>query len=86
MLAKLHALRATGGLPIYDSRVAAAIATLAQRWRFDANLPATRLPTELIFPAADRRRTVLCKFPNAESPGVIALCRLLTPNFCLARP
>src|SRR6185312_17000697 len=50
MLSKVHALNAKDGLPIYDSRMAAAISALAETHRRDV-LRSPNMPTELSFPA-----------------------------------
>lgn len=71
MLTKVHALYATDGLPIYDSRVAAAIASLVEMWRIDAGKVDTNLPPNLTFPATMRSRTVLRLFPHAKHSGVM---------------
>jgi hypothetical protein len=71
MLTKVHALYATDGLPIYDSRVAAAIATLVERWRVSAGFSAAPLPPELSFPATVRSRTVQSRYPLAINPIVM---------------
>lgn len=69
MLTKVHALYATDGLPIYDSRVAAAIASLVELWR--QSTAHGNLTPELTFPATLTTRTVLRLFPNAIPPGVM---------------
>lgn len=71
MLTKVHALYATDGLPIYDSRVAAAIASLVELWRNNTNRSGTPLPSALAFPATMRSRTVLRLFPDASHPGIM---------------
>lgn len=71
MLTKVHALASTDGLPIYDSRVAAAIATLVERWRRDSGLSHEALPAALTFPSAYGGRVVADAFPDAISPGVL---------------
>lgn len=65
MLTKVHALYAQDGLPIYDSRVAAAIATLVECWRVEHNIVRTPLPGLLVFPATLRNRTVKKRFQGA---------------------
>ena len=65
MLTKVHALYATDGLPIYDSRVAAAIASLVECWRVANGLNTNPLPPFLVFPATTRTRTVFRRFPRA---------------------
>lgn len=72
MLTKVHALYADDGLPIYDSRVAAAIASLVEIWRMATGKDGDPLPAQLVFPATTASRTVRSIFPHARSPGVIA--------------
>jgi hypothetical protein len=72
MLTKVHALYAGDGLPIYDSRVAAAIASLVEMWRVDTGRSGAPLPPALAFPATAASRTVCKRFPLARSPGVMA--------------
>lgn len=72
MLTKVHALYATDGLPIYDSRVAAAIAVLVEIWRVKTGKSMDPLPALLTFPATTASRTVRRRFPHARSPGVMA--------------
>lgn len=71
MLTKVHALYASDGLPIYDSRVAAAIASLVEMWRVDTGKTGAPLPSVLAFPATMASRTVLRLFPHADHPGVM---------------
>lgn len=72
MLTKVHALYASDGLPIYDSRVAAAIASLVELWRIEndsANKPLSEL---LSFPATISTRSVYRALPNAQfDPGLL---------------
>lgn len=72
MLTKVHALYAADGLPIYDSRVAAAIASLVEMWRVATGQSGDPLPAPLTFPASTASRTVRGLFPHAHSPGVMA--------------
>ena len=72
MLTKVYALYARDGLPIYDSRVAAAIASLVEMWRVDTGRSGTPLPPALAFPATTASRTVHRLFLNADHPGVMA--------------
>jgi len=71
MLTKIHALFSTDGLPIYDSRVAAAIATLIEYWRHESGQADDNLPSSLTFPATMTTRTVLNLFPSAHHSGVM---------------
>lgn len=71
MLTKVHALYAADGLPIYDSRVAAAIASLVEMWRVATGKSGDPLPASLTFPATTASRTVRRRFPHASSPGVM---------------
>jgi hypothetical protein len=76
MLTKVHAFLATDGLPIYDSRVAVATATLVETWRratLSPNMLAvTPIPDALHFPTLNGRDTsrvtVWRRFPNAIKP------------------
>ena len=72
MLTKVHALYAEDGLPIYDSRVAAAIASLVEMWRLATGKSGDPLPAPLTFPATTASRTVHGLFPHANAPGVLA--------------
>lgn len=72
MLTKVHALYAADGLPIYDSRVAAAIASLVEMWRVATGKSEDPLPVPLTFPATTASRTVRRRFPHAHSPGAMA--------------
>lgn len=73
MLTKVHALYATDGLPIYDSRVAAAIASLVELWREGTSRTSDALPDTLSFPATIKTRTVFRLFSNAQHhPGMMA--------------
>ncbi|PKI17968.1 hypothetical protein [Colwellia sp. 12G3] len=61
MLTKVHALASDDGLPIYDSRVAGAIACLIEIYRQNTNKPWNKLPDLLTFKAVDnapRRRVI----------------------------
>lgn len=72
MLTKVHALYAEDGLPIYDSRVAVAIASLVEMWRVATGKSEDPLPAPLTFPATTASRTVRDLFTHASSPGVMA--------------
>lgn len=79
MLSKVHALYSTDGLPIYDSRVAAAIASLVEVWRDSTGNAGAPLHAALTFPATLRSRTVLRRLPHATHPGVMTYG---APNTC----
>lgn len=68
MLTKVHALASTDGLPIYDSRVAAAIAALVELWRRAQGLERDPLPAQLVFPPTTSDRSVLYLFDDAQGP------------------
>lgn len=70
MLSKIYALTATDGLPIYDSRVAGAIATVVETWRRCMGLRGS-LPAELAFPSIppNRARTARARFAGCETAG-----------------
>lgn len=72
MLTKVHALASDDGLPIYDSRVAAAVAALVELWRRANKLQDEALPDELVFPATLTSRTVQHLFGDATAPGVMS--------------
>ncbi len=73
-LCKIHALYAADGLPIYESRVAAAVGTLVEMWRRDTGRDAQPLPPMLRFPAVGNQlqRRVRRAFPDAVDPGVLS--------------
>lgn len=61
MLTKVYALASDDGLPIYDSRVAAAMASLVELFRVRTRRAWRQVPAELLFPtmdAAPRRKLV----------------------------
>lgn len=66
MLTKIHAFVASDGLPIYDSRVAAAIAALVELYRRQTNTQWGVLPEELKFPALSPSRTIAELVPDAD--------------------
>lgn len=70
MLTKVHALASPDGLPIYDSRVAAAIASLVEMWRRQAD-GVNALPDKLAFPSTDPDRTVNHLFDDAPAPRIL---------------
>jgi hypothetical protein len=74
MLTKVHALNSGDGLPIYDSRVAGAIATLVETWRREDGRAEEPLPEALSFPevgAGGPRRSVLARYPESFKPGTL---------------
>ena len=72
MLTKVHALAACDGLPIYDSRVAVAIASLVELYRRKKARNWTDVPGYLKFPSLDRARDVQACFAEALSHGSCA--------------
>ena len=80
MLTKVHALYSADGLPIYDSRVAAAIASLVELWRRATGQSGTLLPHALAFPATMTTRTVFRLFPDAIHPSVMPYGASSTPQ------
>lgn len=74
MLTKVHAFNSDDGLPIYDSRVAGAIATLVETWRIDAGRAADPLSSALSFPevgAGGHRRSVHARYPGSIKPATL---------------
>lgn len=79
MLTKVHAMASVDGLPIYDSRVAAAIACLVEIYRHNSGLKWTTIPAFLAFPAIpedpknNRRHVGVLRASGAAipTPGVI---------------
>lgn len=73
MLTKVHSLLAEDGLPIYDSRVAGAIALLVERYRRSLERPWTEVPQSLQFKATDcqnlRRRVSSLGVLGKLDPG-----------------
>lgn len=78
MLTKVHALNSSDGLPIYDSRVAAAIACLIEMWRMQSGLESKPLPHTLSFPSTDPARTVTVLSETALAPPMMT--RVTTPS------
>lgn len=80
MLSKVHAFLAVDGLPIYDSRVAVAMATLVEAWRRSmlppAQLAVTPLPPVLTFPSVPSRKSqaqrVTLRYPDALAPPLLS--------------
>ena len=66
MLTKVHALYADDGLPIYDSRVAVAIATLVEFWRRDIGVQNNSINFALEFPSTLSTRKVSDAFPDVR--------------------
>lgn len=74
MLTKVHAFNSEDGLPIYDSRVAGAIATLVESWRQARGFEGQPLPAALSFPAVGgggERRRVRSRFPGCIAPPAL---------------
>ncbi len=74
MLTKIHAFNSEDGLPIYDSRVAAAIATLVEIWRRESKIPSSQFPMALSFPEVGGggcRRSVRARYKDAVRPPVL---------------
>lgn len=70
------------GVPIYDSRVAGAMACLVELWRVETGRTQRALPAQLRFPAVAvdaGRRTVHARFSNAVSPGTLWYTAASTP-------
>ncbi|AUT75756.1 hypothetical protein C2L64_46370 [Paraburkholderia hospita] len=67
MLTKIYALASGDGLPIYDSRVAAAIASLVEVYRIETHRDWQQVPGKLLFPtmAAESRRMLIGLHPDA---------------------
>lgn len=74
MLTKVHALKSGDGLPIYDSRVAGAIATLVETWRRADGFTRMPLPFALSFPevgGGGPRRSVRARYPDCIKPPTL---------------
>lgn len=73
MLTKIHSLYSSDGLPIYDSRVGGAIATIIETWRQSTGRAHTPLPEELCFPSTEAapRRRVTARYPGCIAPPSI---------------
>jgi hypothetical protein len=71
MLTRLHSLFAGDGLPMYESRVAGAIATIVETWR-QTTRQGNALSPNLSFPAVGGAgRCVLDRYPGAPAPGTL---------------
>lgn len=71
MLTRVHSLFAADGLPMYESRVAGAIATLVETWRQKTGRHEPLSPN-LSFPAVGGAgRSVLDRYPGAADPGAL---------------
>lgn len=79
MWVKIYAIMS--GTPIYDSRVAGAIATLVETWRIQSGYEHQPLPVELTFPAVANRkdRTVHRRYNGARDPGRLQYGAAATP-------
>lgn len=73
MITKVHALASEDGLPIYDSRVAAAIGCLVEIYRRVMNPTWNQLPEVLAFKAVDDS-------PRRRVMGLTAAVGVLEPN------
>lgn len=74
MLTKVHAFNSEDGLPIYDSRVAGAVATLVESWRRASGFEGQPLPAVLSFPevgGGGERRGVRSRFPGCITPPAL---------------
>jgi hypothetical protein len=84
MMIKIYALAADDGLPIYDSRVAAATACLVELYRLHRKPGWKAIPASLAFPAtlsSVPRRSVVGLHPGAMSPGAFVYStRIATAN------
>ncbi|MEE4382811.1 MAG: hypothetical protein V2J02_12500 [Pseudomonadales bacterium] len=83
MLTKVHALLADDGLPIYDSRVAGAIASIVELYRRQSGAGWNEVPAPLRFKATDRAKRsrrvpgLRCAAPHNDGepildPGVLS--------------
>ncbi|WP_076998039.1 hypothetical protein [Variovorax sp. KK3] len=73
-LGKIHSLLALDGLPIYESRIAAAIAALVEIWRRETGRAGEPLPAFLRFPAVggQLQRRLRRLYPDAVDPGLLS--------------
>ena len=74
MLTKVHAFNSGEGLPIYDSRVAGAIATVIETWRCAEGRTEEPLSAALLFPAVGaggHRRSVHARYPGSVMPATL---------------
>lgn len=73
MLTKVHAFYSQDGLPIYDSRVSAAMAAFVECWRQESNESVLPLSSALKFPLAGGstkpQHKLQCLFEHSISPG-----------------
>lgn len=80
MLTRIHSLFARDGLPMYESRVAGAIATLVETWRQTTGQD-NALSPNLAFPAVGGAgRCVLDRYPGASDPGTLRYNSPSTPG------
>lgn len=85
MMVKIHSLLSADGLPIYDSRVAAAIACLVEIWRRQLPVHEQNLREQLKFPTTrESGRTVRALFKDAPQPGWLDYGRQSTRNWTSA--
>ena len=82
MLTKVHAFYSAEGLPIYDSRVSAAVAALVEFWRRSSGTH--HLPDTLSFPLAGGsqkpQHKLACLFDQPPSPGTLLYTSQSTPQ------
>jgi len=74
VLTKLHSFHSGDGLPIYDSRVAGAVAALIETWRQASGRSAKPIPFALKFPSVGGggpRRTVSPRYLDCHHPGTL---------------
>lgn len=77
MLTKVHSFASPDGLPIYDSRVAACITTLVEKWRQDGQIARDHTPPTLLFPCTDSSRTPDSAYDNVDRIQIITS----SPNY-----
>ena len=67
MLTKVHSFFSNDGLPIYDSRVAGAVATIVATWLAEKQIGGVNKMHPMLFPevgAGGLRRSVLARYPD----------------------
>jgi hypothetical protein len=71
MMSKVHALLASDGLPIYDTRVAATAGCLVEWYRLESGKKWKSVPEDLKFPAIGRDRRIMQFNARGKDPGMI---------------